>query len=184
MSADLVNLALCAGFSHAALLDIATLAPRLEVRDMCAKNRCGAFDACWTCPPGCGTLEMCAARMHRFSSGLLVQSTANLADPFDYPGMQHAEQRHQANFSALYTQLRGMFDVVLALGSGGCRICERCSYPEQPCRFPDRATSSMEAYGLLVADVCRANGLGYYYGPGTVSYTGCYLFSAEPICAK
>ena len=28
---------------------------------------------------------------------------------------------------------------------------------------------------MIVSDVCKNNGLKYYYGPGTLTYTGCVL---------
>ena len=37
----------------------------------------------------------------------------------------------------------------------------------------------MEAYGLLVSDVCRRSGLGYYYGTGTMTYTSCVLYKTR-----
>ncbi|MDE8682148.1 DUF2284 domain-containing protein [Blautia schinkii] len=48
------------------------------------------------------------------------------------------------------------FPDMLMLGAGGCRICGHCAYPK-PCRFPEKAISSMEAYGLFVTQVCRDN---------------------------
>ena len=33
----------------------------------------------------------------------------------------------------------------------------------------------MEAYGLLVSDVCLKSGVKYYYGPKTMTYTSCIL---------
>jgi len=38
-------------------------------------------------------------------------------------------------------------------------------------------TSSMEAMGLLVSEVCEAAGLPYYYGPNTLTYTGAVLLA-------
>ena len=35
--------------------------------------------------------------------------------------------------------------------------------------------SSMEAFGLLVSEVCTKNGLSYYYGPKTITFTACIL---------
>jgi hypothetical protein len=34
----------------------------------------------------------------------------------------------------------------------------------------------MEAYGMVVSDVCRDSGIPYYYGSGTLTYVGCVLF--------
>ena len=39
------------------------------------------------------------------------------------------------------------------------------------------AHPSMEAYGLMVADVCALAGLKYYYGPNSISYTSCILIN-------
>lgn len=113
--------------------------------------------------------------MGRFRSGLLVQTTMSLEDDFDYETMKACGNAHQEHFVALDERLRAKYPGLLALGAGGCRLCEACAYPDSPCRMPERALSSMEAYGLLVSDVCEKNGLAYYHGPGTITYTGCYL---------
>ena len=39
--------------------------------------------------------------------------------------------------------------------------------------------SSMEAYGLLVGDVCLRSGLPYNHGPRTMTYTSCLLYTDE-----
>lgn len=171
----LVRLALETGFSHAATLDARTLKPLFAVRDMCQANRCGLYGRCWTCPPACGTIEENAQALVRYHTGLIVQTTRALEDDFDYEGMTACGDAHRAMFAGLHPVLKGRYPGLLSLGAGGCRLCEACTYPDAPCRMPDRALSSMEAYGLLVSDVCEKNGLGYYYGPGTITYTGCYL---------
>ena len=176
MTRDWTEAALAAGFSFAAPLDVSTLAVHPEVRAMCGEDRCNKYGKCWTCPPGCGTLETCLARMRSFPSGLLVQSLFPLEDPLDYAAMLQAEASHHRSFLTFRRLLAQAHPGLLALGSGGCRLCPICAYPAAPCRFPERAVSSMEAYGLLVAEVCKANSMGYYYGPGSISFTGCYLF--------
>lgn len=175
MENTLVKLALDAGFSHAAALDAATLTPLDAVRDMCAADKCRMYGHCWTCPPACGTIAENTARIAGYHTGLIVQTTRMLEDDFDYEGMEACGEAHRQMFSALCSQLRSEYPGLLALGAGGCKLCTACTYPDAPCRMPDRAVSSMEAYGLLVSDVCTQNGLGYYYGPGTMTYTGCYL---------
>lgn len=172
-----VRRALELGFSHAARLDAETLEPLDEVRAMCAADRCGLYANCWTCPPGCGTIEENAQAISRYRVGIIVQTTSALKDDFDYEGMQALGEAHAKCFRALHLALRDTFPGLLALGAGGCKLCEACTYPDAPCRRPLEAQSSMEAYGLLVSDVCQKNGLGYYYGPGTMTYTGCFLLA-------
>ncbi|MDY4144337.1 MAG: DUF2284 domain-containing protein [Oscillospiraceae bacterium] len=58
-------------------------------------------------------------------------------------------------------------------------MCAKCTYPDKPCRYPSKRLSSMEAFGLFVSDICARSGLGYNYGPRTMTYTSCLLYSEE-----
>ena len=80
---DILSLALQAGFSQAAPLDMSALTALEEVRAMCAADRCRAYGRTWSCPPGCGTLEENQARMRSYSNGILVQTTGSMEDDFD-----------------------------------------------------------------------------------------------------
>ena len=111
----------------------------------------------------------------RYHSGILVQTVGEVEDSMDFEGMMEAEAAHKEHFAALHEKLLENWPGLLALGAGTCRRCSECTYPDAPCRFPDKRVSSMEAYGMLVLEVCKANGMGYYYGPQAISYTSCFL---------
>ena len=172
---DLAAMAEQTGFYAWVPLDISTISLKQEVRDMCAMNSCGMYDKCWSCPPGCGTLEECAARLKSYSHGILVQSRGDIEDSFDVEGLQELEQTHKEHFNRMYAALRASGEEVLAIGAGCCAACAKCTYPDEPCRFPEKMVSSMEAYGMLVLEVCKTNGLQYYYGPDKMAYTSCFL---------
>ena len=172
---ELLALAKQSGFSQAAALDASALEARTEVRDMCAADRCHAYGRSWSCPPACGTLEQCQAQMHRYKRGILLQTTGDMEDDFDVEALYETEQRHKASFTTLVRQIRTLYPNCLPLTAGTCTLCRKCTYPERPCRFPKKRFSSMEAYGLLVSDVCLKSGLKYYYGPKTITYTSCIL---------
>ena len=172
---ELIRLALELGFSHAAPLDASKLRALPEVREMCASGRCRRYGKSWSCPPACGSIEETAARMRAYEGGVLVQTTARLEDDFDYETMRRAQEEHKKHFLDLARQARILHPGCLPLTAGSCTICRSCTYPDRPCRFPDKMLSSMEAYGLLVSEVCRDAGLLYYYGPGTLTYSSCIL---------
>jgi hypothetical protein len=44
--------------------------------------------------------------------------------------------------------------------------------------------SSMEAYGMVVNEICGDSGIPYYYGPGTLTFVGCVLYSPVPPVAS
>jgi predicted metal-binding protein len=170
-----ITLARAAGFDHAVALDISTLTPRQDVRDMCRADTCRAYGKNWTCPPHCGTLEECAEKMQGYSRGLLLQTIGKLEKAIDTKAYRRTEQRHLEQFRQFSDIIRTHFPDALCLGSGGCRICDRCAFPE-PCRFSEKAYGSMEGYGLFVTQVCRDNTLEYHHGEKTITYTSCILF--------
>lgn len=169
------ELAAASGFDHCHLLRADTIVLRPEVRESCADNSCGRYDACWSCPPACGTLDECTEKIQKFNDGVLLQCTQELEDSFDVEGMQELEGRHKRALNAFTDKIRALYPDCLILGAGSCTRCAKCSYPDEPCRFPEKMISSMEAYGMVVSDVCKANDLPYYYGPNTLTYTACAL---------
>lgn len=163
------------GFTHVNEMDASTIHLMPEVRDMCAANTCGQYGVKWSCPPGCGTLEECEARVRGYEKGLIVQTVGQLEDTMDVETMMETEAIHKESFFAFRDYLLEKYPQLLPLGAGCCTNCSKCTYPGEPCRFPDKAMASMEAYGMLVNQVCSDNGVAYNYGPCTISYTSCYL---------
>jgi predicted metal-binding protein len=174
-------MALSCGFSHVKELKPATIKTYAEVRAACADDKCGAYGKNWACPPLCGELDECAVRLKKYSTGLLLQSTGILEDEFDFEAMTATGEEHGKRLLDFAQKIRGLGTSVLSdaliLGAGACKRCEKCAAPDAPCRFPDKMISSMEAFGMIVSEVCSANDLPYYYGKGTLTYVGCALFT-------
>ena len=172
----ILALALQAGFTGAVPVEMSALVPHPQVREMCAADRCQMYGRSWSCPPACGTLEQCGTRMSKYKRGILVQTTGALEDDFDLESIAQTERRHKKAFLDLTRQVRLIRPDCLPLTAGCCTLCRRCTYPHRPCRFPQKRLSSMEAYGLLVSDVCLKSGVPYNHGPRTITYTACILF--------
>ena len=166
-----------AGFSHWGFFKTEGLRFLPEVRDMCAAGKCTRYDHCWSCPPACGTIEDAAKKAAAYDWGILLQTTAELEDDYDGETMMEAEALQKERFEALCAKIAEKGgEKMLPMGAGSCTICKTCTYPDAPCRFPDRMVTSMEAYGLVVSDVCKLADTPYYYGPLTITYTSCILF--------
>lgn len=173
---ELLLLAENCHFDHAGIFHTEILKFDPAVRAMCASDRCRSYGRRWTCPPGCGTLEEIAARAGGCRRGILLQSTGMLEDDFDAETMMETERLQKERFAACAAQMREAYPNCLPMSSGTCALCTECTYPDAPCRFPDRTFPSMEACGLLVSQVCADCGIPYYYGPGTITYSSCILF--------
>ena len=142
---------------------------------MCAADRCRSFNRNWSCPPGCGTLEEIAERVKPYTRGILVQSIGQLEDEFDVETMMETEHTQKARFAQLVEYVRSKEPDCIPMAAGACQVCKKCTYPDAPCRFPEKSIPSMEAYGLFVSKVCIQSGMKYNYGKNTIAYSSCIL---------
>ena len=172
---ELITMAKEAGFTFGAPLAMDSLEFREEVRSMCSEDRCRSYGKSWSCPPAVGSVERAKERALTYHRGIIVQTMGPLADSFDMDGTAAIMKSHRKNFDSLVRQIRMFYPDCLPMGAGTCRLCRSCTYPDRPCRHPDRMISSMEAYGLLVSEVAIHSGLKYNYGENTMCFTSCVL---------
>jgi predicted metal-binding protein len=143
-----------------------------ELLKACESNVCGKYNRCWTCPPAIGPMEQQQQKITAFSFAFVFTTTAALEDSFDYEGMMQAKDTHDRLTAELHERF-GKTNPVF--GAGGCTLCKPCAYPE-PCRFPDKTYSSIEAAGINVTELSRAADLRYHNGANTVTYFSMLLF--------
>ena len=172
---SLAALAKECGFTHCAPLHVDTLEFLPEVRDMCAADKCNKYGKSWSCPPACGTIEEMRKQVEGYSHGLLVQTVGDLEDSYDWEGIQDTALKNRNNFTRMWDELEKQYSSIFAMGTGSCMNCEKCTYPDSPCRFPERMAASMEACGLFVSKVCTDNKLAYNYGQNKIAFTACYM---------
>ena len=145
-------------------------------RDLCASNACGMYNRSWMCPPCVGEIDDLIARAKQYCWAMVYQTVNDLEDSYDIEGMLAAGEQ----MNRLTDRIRGELDFgpdALTLGAGGCRICKVCAKVEgKPCRFPEKAISSLEAYGVNVSKLAELAGMKYINGQNTVTYFGTVFF--------
>ena len=62
------------------------------------------------------------------------------------------------------------------LSTESCALCEDCTWPDAPCRFPDTLYPSIESYCVEVNRLASTAGIHYINGENTVTYFGAALF--------
>ncbi|MGI6221428.1 MAG: DUF2284 domain-containing protein [Coriobacteriales bacterium] len=170
-----IELAKTHGFEFVATTTADRLQVREEVRAMCAADSCHAYGRNWACPPAIGGLDEFQAKIDSFSDVVVVETVMELEDKFDFETMMEAEQLHKQRLEAFADEVRGIVDECMPLGAGTCTLCQECTYPHAPCRFPERQIVSMEAAGLVVSDVCNAADIAYNHGSDHICYVSCIL---------
>lgn len=166
-----------AGFFEYGLLDTRDLVFYPEVRDMCAKNTCRAYGTTWACPPAVGTLEECREKVLGYGKMLLLSVKYDLEDSFDFEGMtegMHSFKRTMERFESL---IEGEVTDYFIFSNEGCGKCKTCTYPDAPCRFPDKLHPSLEGYCFMVSELAKQAGIHYINGANTVTYFGGILWN-------
>lgn len=145
------------------------------VRDMCASGKCQMYDHNWACPPACGDIDHFQNEISSRETCYLVQTVGQLEDSFDIEAMEETEHTHKERVLKMNDLVKEHFPEALVLSAGACTVCPTCSYPDEPCRFPGKRMTSMEAAGIWVSDLCTRAGIPYNHGPNTMAYTSCVL---------
>ena len=148
-----------------------------ELRDLCAMNRCGCYGKTWASPPATGTFEECRERCLPFSDAVLFCASYTLEDDFDYDGMMAGHRRFKQLCDDLWKDTCKENLPMLLLSNEGCIRCEKCTYPDFPCRYPAALFPSIEGYGIHVAETAGKVGLCYSGGKNSVTYFGMLLYT-------
>lgn len=175
---ELVQTLLDWGAYRAGVVPVANIEFEPEFRKMCESNACGMYGKSWMCPPCVGPVDELIARAKGYRWALVYQTVDNLEDSYDFEGMMAAGQRMNELTQRVRAELADEFGPdALHLGAGGCRLCPVCAKREdKPCRFPDKALASLEAYGMNVSRLAELAGIKYINGQDTVTYFGAVLF--------
>ena len=174
---DYKALAYECGFTTAEPMDVSRLKFLPDVRSMCAADRCQSYGKTWSCPPACGELDYWEERCSHYSKGLILQTVGDREDSYDFEAMMEVAEENKKQFDRFTSALRLSGGDFLAMSAGTCTRCESCTYPDAPCRFPEKLYPSMEACGLFVSGVRKDNGVAYYYGDDKIAYTCCLLYN-------
>lgn len=154
------------GAFNAGITSVAKIPFERELRKACEANYCGHYGKNWTCPPMLGDIDELIEQARQYETALVYQTVGKLEDSFDYEGVVAALKQHAAVSDAIKQYIKEhVSGPVLHLSAGGCPVCERCAGAcGEPCRHPEKALASLEAYGIHVAKLAGLCGLNYING--------------------
>lgn len=174
---SMLNTALSEGAHDARIVDVSAIPFDPSLRAYCEANACGSYGRNYACPPHVGAADELIARAKGYSRALFFQTVSPLEDSFDVEGMEKAARRHAEVCARIFAAVTPSMARYLTLTAGGCSICPTCALIDgQPCRAPERAISSLEAYCMNVSRLCGKCGMKYINGANTVTYFGMCLF--------
>lgn len=148
-----------------------------EVRGICEKNTCRMYGTSWACPPATGSIEDCKKQCLGYQYAFIFTTATQLKKKYDIAGWREAAITHEAVTENVGQIFRKEFSNPLILSTEGCTICPKCTYPEKPCRFPERMFPATESYCIMVMQLAPSVGIRYNNGLNTVTYFSMIFFS-------
>ncbi len=177
MDHQFASLAIGMGADKAYVLPVSEIPFDAALREFCVANRCGHYNRNYACPPSVGEPQAVIAQAKGYENALIFQTISALEDSFDFEGMMEAAANHNELTNRMYAHVKQEQPGCLPLSAGGCSICARCAkIDDLPCRFPEKAISSLEAYCINVSSLAEKCGMKYINGVNTVTYFSAILF--------
>jgi len=148
-------------------------------RSRCAENLCGEYGKTWGCPPGIGSGEECLNILKSFSGVAVLIKDFDNVDLTNAALLAKNGTDHQEVCRRFCIMLRGEGYEVLPLSDGGCKYCKECSYPDEPCGFPEQRVTSVSCYGILMEEYMKSQNIDFDFRDDAVTLYG-LLFYNEP----
>jgi len=146
-----------------------------RVRYIC-EQECPQYGKSWSCPPATGTVEECKARCQTFIGGFLFTTVAEVSDMLNMEEMLETREEHEE----ITRQVRDLFskecEELQVLSTESCAICEKCAYPDEPCRHPEKMFPCMESYSILVTALAERYGITYLNGNNVITWFSLILY--------
>lgn len=134
-----------------------------RVRHVC-ETECPMYGKTWACPPAVGTVAACRERCLSYPALLMISTVTEVHDSADMEETLATRGDHEAVTHQAAEMVKAQGLEVMVLSTEACAICEKCAYPNAPCRHPDRMYPCVESHGILVTDIAEKHGMEFFNG--------------------
>ena len=146
-----------------------------RVRTVC-QMECPQYGKSWACPPGVGTVAECRERCLAYPHALLITTMTEVQDISDLEETLSTRGGHEDITRQVAGFLREQGLETYVLSTESCAICEECSYPNGPCRHPDRMYPCVESHGILITETAEKYGIEFQCGGNIVTWFSLLLY--------
>ena len=134
-----------------------------RVRYIC-QHECPRYGTTWACPPAVGSVDSCKAQCLAYPNMLMISTVTEVADIANETETLATRADHEEITRQVAELMKAQGCEIRVLSTESCAICETCSYPDGPCRHPDRMFPCVESQGILVTELCETYGMEFFNG--------------------
>lgn len=146
-----------------------------NVRKIC-EMECPQYKSSWSCPPAVGTLEECRDRCLSFQNAFLFSTVSEVSDLMNMEEMLAARVEHTDVVRSIHREVFHNSRDIIILTAESCEVCDVCTYPEEPCIFPEKMYPCIESQTILVTELCEKNQMSFLNGHNVITWFCLILF--------
>lgn len=146
-----------------------------RVRTVC-QVECPQYGKSWACPPGVGTVEECREKCLSYPNALLITTMTEVGDIANIDEALATRPDHEEITHAVNDLMRAQGVETYVLSTESCAVCDQCSYPDGPCRHPERMFPCVESHGILVTELAEQYGIEFQAGGNIVTWFSLLLY--------
>ena len=146
-----------------------------RVRRIC-ETECPQYGRSWACPPGTGTVAECRERCLSYPHALLLTTMTEVDDIADLEAALETRSAHEEVTQQVNRLIQTQGTETRVLSTESCAVCTRCTYPDAPCRHPDRMFPCVESQGILVTEIAERYGIDFQAGGNLVTWFSLILY--------
>ncbi len=140
-----------------------------RIRYIC-EHECPMYAKSWACPPGTGTVTQCRAKCLAYEDAVLIATITEVSDISNIEETLETRAEHEKITAMAANFVREQAKDVFILSSEACSICEKCAYPDEPCRHPERMNPCIESHGIVLSELAEKYGIEFQYGNNVVTW--------------
>lgn len=134
-----------------------------RIRHICS-TECPMYNTTWACPPAVGTVEECKSHCLCYPHALMFTTMVEVRDIADIQACLDTRADHEEVAHAVSDLIRAQGCSTMTLSTEACHICEKCAWPDGPCRHPDRMFPCVESHGIMATDIAEKYGIDFIGG--------------------
>lgn len=134
-----------------------------RVRHIC-RTECSMYGTTWACPPAVGTVEQCREACLAYPDFLMISTVTEVPDIENLEQTLATRKDHEAVTRQVARLMKDQGCELRVLSTESCAICDKCAYPDGPCRHPELMFPCVESQGILVTDLAEKCGMEFFNG--------------------
>lgn len=146
-----------------------------RIRWIC-EHECAMYNKSWACPPAVGSVEECRARCMAFEGGLLIATISEVNDITNLEETLATRGDHEEITRQVLALVREQAGAAMALSTEACAVCRKCTWPDGPCRRPEKMFPCVESHGIVVSEMAEKIGMDFYAGGNMVTWFSLILY--------